>query len=148
LPTVATSEPEEGFKVTDRRRRAADEAPGPTGRPMPSATPHMEDSPRRHHAQPEPEADEPSLVGLFVMLGSSAVVALGEAEDPLSGQRHVDLDQAAEAIDLLILLRRKTEGHRSPEETQVLEELIYDLQIRYVNATRRSGSPPPAPPRS
>jgi hypothetical protein len=53
-----------------------------------------------------------------------------------------DLGQAAELIDLLLLLREKTEGNRSPEETQVLEELMYDLQLRYVAATKRSGSRP------
>jgi len=89
---------------------------------------------------------ERSLVGLFMMLASSAVVSLGDAPDPLTGQRGRDLENAADAIDLLALLREKTEGHRSPEETQVLGELLYDLQLRYVNATKRSG-PPPAPAR-
>src|SRR5204863_6733496 len=63
---------------------------------------------------------ERSLVGLFMMLASSAVVSLGDAPDPLTGQRRRDLENAADAIDLLALLREKTEGHRSPEETQVL----------------------------
>jgi hypothetical protein len=46
---------------------------------------------------------------------------------------------AAEVIDVLGLLREKTEGRRSAEETQVLEELLYDLQLRYVDATKRPG---------
>jgi hypothetical protein len=73
-----------------------------------------------------------------MMLASSAVVALGEAPDPLTGQRQVDLAQAADAIDLLILLREKTEGNRSPEENRILEEVLYDLQLRYVHATKTS----------
>ena len=81
---------------------------------------------------------ERSLAGLFMMLASSAVVALGDAPDPLTGQRQVDLAQAADAIDLLILLREKTEGHRSPEEHRILEEVLYDLQLRYVRATKKS----------
>src|SRR5256885_16177957 len=72
---------------------------------------------------------------------------MGDAADPVTGERHYDLVHAAEAIDLLALLREKTEGHRSVEETQVLEGLIYDLQLRYVEATKRAGSPP-GPPRS
>jgi hypothetical protein len=73
-----------------------------------------------------------------MMLASSAVVALGHAPDPLTGQRQIDLVQAAEAIDLLLLLREKTEGHRSGDETRMLEELIYDLQLRYVHVTKQS----------
>ena len=70
------------------------------------------------------------------MLASSAVVALGHAPDPLTGQRQTDLAQAADAIDLLVLLREKTESHRSVEESRILEELLYDLQLRYVGATK------------
>jgi hypothetical protein len=73
------------------------------------------------------------------MLASLAMAALEGAPDPTTGQTHRDPMQAAELIDVLMLLREKTEGHRTPEETQVLEEIIYDLQLRYVSATQRSG---------
>jgi len=74
-----------------------------------------------------------------MMLGSSGQMALGEA-DPTTGQRgQRDLPMAAEVIDVLALLREKTEGRRSAEETQVLDELLYDLQLRYVNATKPPG---------
>ena len=60
--------------------------------------------------------------------------------DPTTGQRSQrDLPMAAEVIDLLALLREKTDGRRSAEETQVLDELLYDLQLRYVSATKRPG---------
>ena len=127
---MAPSEPEDVFKVTDRRRRTEDDD-GP--RPAPAAAEPPQVSP----VDLSP-AGERSLAGLFMMLASSAVVALGEAPDPLTGQRQVDLAQAADAIDLLILLREKTEGNRSPEENRILEEVLYDLQLRYVHATKTS----------
>ena len=69
------------------------------------------------------------------MLGSSAVVALGDAPDPGTGQGRRDPAAAADVIDLLVLLREKTQGNRSERETQIIEGLIYDLQLRYVAAT-------------
>jgi hypothetical protein len=117
------------FKVTDRRRRQETEDP-----PQPAAS-GAESPPTP--TPPSPPAER-SLAGLFMMLASSAVVALGHAPDPLTGQRQIDLVQAAEAIDLLLLLREKTEGHRSGDETRMLEELIYDLQLRYVHVTKQS----------
>jgi len=117
------------FKVTDRRRRQETEDP-----PQPAAS-GAESPPTP--APPSPPAER-SLAGLFMMLASSAVVALGHAPDPLTGQRQIDLVQAAEAIDLLLLLREKTDGHRSGDETRMLEELIYDLQLRYVHVTKQS----------
>jgi len=144
---MAADEPDEGFKVTDRRRRADDDAP-PTTRPAREAPA----PPRGVRAEPPPRVTAPppppreptgvaerSLVGLFMMLGSSALMALGEAADPMTGERQQDLPGAADVIDVLLLLREKTEGRRSAEETQVLDELLYDLQLRYVNATKRSG---------
>ena len=117
------------FKVTDRRRRQE-----PEDSPQPAAS--------QAEAPPSPAPPGPpterSLAGLFMMLASSAVVALGHAPDPLTGQRQIDLVQAADAIDLLLLLREKTEGHRSDGESQMLEELIYDLQLRYVQVTKQS----------
>ena len=126
---MAPGEPEDVFKVTDRRRRLDDDDPT---RPAPAAAEPPQGSP----VDLSP-AGERSLAGLFMMLASSAVVALGEAPDPLTGQRQVDLAQAADAIDLLILLREKTEGNRSPEENRILEEVLYDLQLRYVHATKK-----------
>jgi len=141
---MSPGEPEDVFKVTDRRRRSDADEPVP---PSPSGT---VDEPAPPRPSPSGTADEPaappasapggerSLAGLFMMLASSAVVALGQAPDPLTGERQMDLAQAADAIDLLLLLRQKTEGHRSPEENRILVELLFDLQLRYVHATKRS----------
>ena len=105
--------PDEGFKVTDRRRREEADAPR------------------------EP-VDSPSLADLFMMLGAEAFVALGDAPDP-AGQRQQVLPHAADMINLLLLLREKTEGNRTAEETAILEQLLYDLQLRYVRATKSAG---------
>ena len=47
-----------------------------------------------------------------------------------------DVHEGAESE---FVLRDKTEGNRSAEETQTLDELIYDLQLRYVKATASPG---------
>jgi hypothetical protein len=146
-------DPEEGFKVTDRRRQPADDEapvsePGPR-RPHPPAEPAQVEHRGPSGMGPAPDAGSSpgrDLTGLFVMLASSAAMALGEAPDPMTGEVHRDLGQAAELIDLLVLLREKTEGRRTAEESQVLDEVIYDVQLRYVAATRRS-APRPGPPR-
>jgi hypothetical protein len=133
---MASENPEETFKVTDRRGRARDDESAPAA---PASLPPSNAQRERPGPSREPERD---LTGLFAMLASSAAIAMGDAPDPLTGQRQRDLAHAAEAIDLLVLLREKTEGHRSAMETQILEGLIYDLQLRYVEATRRAGSRP------
>jgi hypothetical protein len=73
------------------------------------------------------------------MFASSALINLGEAADPGTGERLVDLDQAKDAIDLLLLLREKTAGNRTEHESRLLEQILYDVQMRYVRA--KTGSP-------
>jgi hypothetical protein len=118
--------PEEGFKVTDRRRRDEAESRG-------------RDTTPREPSASRPSADHRSLGDLFMMLATEAVVALGDAPDPATGQHQQILPHAAEIIDLLLLLREKTEGNRTEEETEILEQLLYDLQLRYVRATKSAG---------
>ena len=122
---------DEGFRVTDRRGRDTISTPSPPGNPPVSraaAASSTSDSPG---APPER-----SLVGLFMMLATEALIALGDAPDPVSGQQRRELAHASDIIDVLTLLRDKTEGHRSAEENRTLEDLIYDLQLRYVKAVK------------
>ena len=88
---------------------------------------------------PPAPAATPTLADLFMMLATEAVVALGDAPDSTTGQPERVLPHAAEMIDILLLLRAKTEGNRTPEETQLLEDVLYDLQLRYVRATKSAG---------
>lgn len=140
------AEEDETFKVRDRRRRddTADDTVSVTPPPEPARPVEAAASPPvRPESQgprlvgPEATADAgPDLRGLFIMLASSALVNLGEAADPTTGERVLDLEQAKEAIDLLGLLRVKTNGNRTDQESHLLEEMLYDLQLRFVNAAR------------
>jgi hypothetical protein len=135
---------EETFKVRDRRRRDDDDVPASPPPREPArptepiaSTPHSEaDGPRVVSPSTPSQQEGPDLRGLFIMLASSALVNLGEAADPATGERVFDLEQAKEAIDLLGLLRIKTNGNRTDQESHLLEEMLYDLQMRFVNAAR------------
>jgi hypothetical protein len=136
---MAASDSESDFRVTDRRRRAEATEPAP---PAPShASSTRAEEPPRDPSPPLGGGSRPAgpaertLEGLFLTLASSAVVALGEVADP-TGQARRDPGAASNVIDLLVLLREKTEGHRTPRESKLLEELIYDLQLRYVAAMK------------
>ncbi len=131
---------EQPFRVTDRRRRDDDDPEeAATASVAPEAAPPIGPTPGRSTASPplpDAPAGGPDLQGLFIMLASSALVNLGEAADPSTGQRVVDLEQARDAVDLLVMLRTKTEGNRTPQESQLLDEILYDLQVRFVRAAK------------
>ena len=142
---------EESFKVIDRRGREQDGEPSGSGPgstvPLPTAPGRAAVDPASAGQEPgrqvpQPPASAPGSVdlqGLFVMFASSALINLGEAADPATGERLVDLDQAKDAIDLLLLLREKTAGNRTEHESRLLEQILYDVQMRYVRA--KGGTP-------
>ena len=89
------------------------------------------------HSQPQKE--EPELdFGMFVMsLASSVLVHLGELEHPEAGKGQTNLPLAKQTIDILGMLRDKTRGNLSQEEAQLIENLLYDLRMKYVDAKKR-----------
>jgi Domain of unknown function (DUF1844) len=125
---MARDSTDEGFRVTDRRGRSE-----PPDAAVPPPPPRATD-------EPEPGPAAADLTSLFVMFATSALIALGESPDPVTGRVRKDLAQAREAIDLLILLRTKTEGNRTSEEERVLSQLLYDLQMRFVHTTKEGTS--------
>src|ERR671922_1693202 len=92
-------------------------------------------------------ADKPNRPHLdfnaFVLsLGSSALIHLGEAPDPVSGKtQDPDLLLAQESIDLLALLQEKTRGNLSEDEARFLDPLLYDLRVRFVAAAGKPRNP-------
>jgi hypothetical protein len=63
------------------------------------------------------------------MLAELALAALGAGEEPASAP---DLEQAEGAIESLLVLRDRTDGRRTEEETALLERALYEVQLRYV----------------
>ena len=73
----------------------------------------------------------------FVLtLGTSALAALGQCDDPVFMDCPRDPEVARTNIDVLLMLRDKTKGNLSLEEDKLLSSIIYDLQMRYVQATK------------
>lgn len=73
----------------------------------------------------------------FVLsLSHSALVHLGDAPDPSGGPARPDVAMAKQTIDLLGVLQEKTAGNLSGEEERLLDQVLYDLKMRYVEVAR------------
>jgi hypothetical protein len=76
-----------------------------------------------------------SFAGFIISLATSAAVHLGDIPDPATGQRlQPDLSGAQQMIELIALLQEKTRGNLTPEEAKLLDDLLYELRMRYVEA--------------
>lgn len=86
-----------------------------------------------------PGADDPaSFVNFLSTLVSQAAASLGAMPHPVTGQRSVDLETGKYWIDVLAMLRQKTEGNLHPQEKQLFEGLLSDLQLQYVSLAKAS----------
>ena len=73
----------------------------------------------------------------FIMsLTSSAFYHLGDMPDPSTGKKEVNLPAVQQTIDMLIMLREKTKGNLKEDEKKLLEQLVYELQVKFVAKTK------------
>jgi hypothetical protein len=87
-----------------------------------------------------------SFTAFVLSLAHTAAVHFGDIPDPVSGQQSPpNLPAAQQMIDILSLLEEKTRGNLTAEERQFLEQILYELRLRFVDA-RVHGSEPKVPP--
>jgi hypothetical protein len=73
----------------------------------------------------------------FVLsLSHSALMHLGDAPDPSGGDLKRDVTMAKQTIELLAVLQEKTAGNLSGEEERLLDQVMYDLRMRYEEVLR------------
>jgi len=88
----------------------------------------------------QPEVSALSFVGFVLSLASTAAIHFGDLPDPITGKpSEVNLDGAAQMIEILALLDQKTRGNLTAEERQLLEQVLYELRLRFVEASGNAG---------
>jgi uncharacterized protein DUF1844 len=76
-----------------------------------------------------------SFTAFVLSLATTAAVHFGDVPDPLTGQpTEQNLDGASQMIEILSLLEQKTRGNLTAEERQILEQVLYELRMRFVEA--------------
>jgi hypothetical protein len=79
---------------------------------------------------------ELSFTAFVLSLASTAAIHFGDLPDPLSGKPgEPNLDGAAQMIEILALLDQKTRGNLTAEERQILEQVLFELRMRFVEAS-------------
>jgi hypothetical protein len=81
----------------------------------------------------DPKKIPPASFSFLVStLGAQAAVALGMAPNPLTNKTEVQPELGKHAIDTLTILEEKTKGNLSAEETQLLEAVLHQLRMAYL----------------
>ena len=61
----------------------------------------------------------------------------GDFPDPVTKETRRNLPAAKQTIDILTLLKTKTEGNLDEDEKQLLGGILYELRMRFVKETTK-----------
>lgn len=91
------------------------------------------------------EASVITFIGFVLSLAHTAAVHFGDIPDPVTGQTASPNPAAAQQmIDILALLEQKTRGNLTAEERQLLEQILYELRMRYVEVNTNPAAAEPS----
>jgi hypothetical protein len=90
-----------------------------------------------HADQQQNGAEGISFAAFVLSLAHTAAVHFGDIPDPVSGQlSEANLPAAQQMIDILSLIEAKTRGNLTAEERQLIEQILYELRLRFVDADK------------
>ena len=124
-------EQEKGFAVRDKRFSAPKEEKEES---KIKEEPKIEGIPKEDVSAQEGPLPEIDFTNFMLSLSTSALIQLGEIQDPFTQKSAKNLPLAKQTIDLIRMLKEKTKGNLSPEEEKVADYVLYDLRMRYVKA--------------
>jgi len=124
---------DKGFTVIDKRGMPSDEKETKTEDEI------KKDS--TQGAKQETTADEGifaelTFSTLILSLSTSVLVSLGELPDPLRNEKKMNLPLAEQTIGIIEMLKEKTKGNLTEEEDRLINNILFDLRLKYVNTAR------------
>jgi hypothetical protein len=83
-------------------------------------------------------SDQPrvSFTAFVMSLATTAAVHFGDVPDPATGASQANLPAASQMIDILAMLKEKTQGNLDAEESDLVDSLLYELRMRFVEAAK------------
>ncbi|MFZ0707884.1 MAG: DUF1844 domain-containing protein [Candidatus Korobacteraceae bacterium] len=127
-----------GPPTTDEQRASAEAYKKSTGHIDQEIRKELDKHGQGHRAQDFEMNFEKFLASLYM----SALMQMGMAA-PEGGQPHVDLMGARQTIDIIGLLQDKTKGNLTSKEETMLQNVLYELRMAYLEVTNLIAKAPP-----
>lgn len=123
---------ESEFIIQDKRSSQQSEDEIKASEESPQTEKPNEDAGHDAPQQKSSEQFEINFSTFVLSLTSSAFYYLGDIPDPTTGQIQENLPAVKQTIDILAMLKEKTQKNLNVEETKLIEQLIYELQMKYL----------------
>ncbi len=76
---------------------------------------------------------------------AAAMQQLGKIASPLTGDVEIDLGGVRDSIDMLDMLRRKTEGNLNEDEKRLIDHVLYQLRMNFLDVSKEEQAKAAAP---
>jgi len=83
------------------------------------------------------------FLGFLNSMAHSMLIHLGEVAEPTSGLVRQNLEGAQQTLEILSVLRQKTQGNLTPQEARTFDSLLYELMARFRDQAEAAAQPPP-----
>lgn len=138
-------EEEKGFQIRDRRAYLTETNQEKRPEKERMEKPASASDKEAHAASPSREEHSHSAEGSFpvqfssfiLSLATSALIHLGQEANPATGERSVELPAARQVIDLITLLEEKTKGNLTPDEENLLRQILFTLRLKFVEVEKK-----------
>ena len=137
-----------GFTIIDRRtgaKTSQEESSSDVEESKTTKTTDKKDEAVKTRQEDEPQADtseqmllpEVDFPSFIMSLCTSVFIHLGEIPDPTTNETKQNLPLAKQTIDLISMLKEKTEGNRTSDEDKLLDEMLYTMRMKYLSTSKQ-----------
>lgn len=81
------------------------------------------------------------FVHLIAMFQAAAMQQMGKLPNPMTQKIERDLEQSKLSIDILDMLKEKTNGNLSGTEQDFLDKILFELHMNYVDESGKPAEP-------
>ena len=138
---------DKGFVIKDRRHfdesgaaRSEEKVTAEGNKPEENPDAGLKTSPAENvsHETEEALLPEMNFAGFIFSLSTTAMYHFGDFPDPVTKEAKRNLPAAKQTIDILSILKTKTEGNLDEDEKQLLDGILYELRMRFVKEMTHS----------
>jgi hypothetical protein len=129
---------EKGFVVRDRRLfDESGETRGEDEKKEEKVGTIQEEAPPGREAAGEDDFPPVTFANFILSLSTTAMFHFGDFPDPATGKGEVNLPAAKQTIDIIGMLKTKTEGNLDDQEKNLIDQFLFELRMRYVKAKEK-----------
>ncbi len=77
------------------------------------------------------------FTSLVFSLSQAAMMQMGKVTNPVTGKIERDMNQAKISIDMMEMLKEKTNGNLAKEEDKLISDMLANLQLNYAEEVNK-----------